>query len=268
MNLEDFDQIIVESFAYQLKQDYFEAKRIEFDCSILDFAGGLNESFQRFNLGIIQSPYLHIKPTTPDENSSIFVNQQDEKTTMYKSLMERIEELPFPVETIIDRPIENEFLFSAEITLKLLSIVQPEIETYLLSAYKSLDPGIVIPDFILNGSILKSKDNQSNKRMKLSLKQVALKYAWEEKTITKENRDDIAKMYGHNSGNKLHQNYSNVMKKTSRIADPDGTTKLLQNKIVLFESVIEILSEEYKKNAIEELKILQTILEKVHLKKL
>jgi hypothetical protein len=268
MKPEDFDQIIVESFAYQLKQDYFEAKRIAFVCLQLDFAEGLNESFQRFNIGIIQSPNSQGKFATSEGNTSILMNPQDGNLPVYKSLMERIEELPFPVKTIIDLPLEDEFVLEAEITLKLLNIVWPEIEKYMNSIITSSFPEKVIPGFRHQKSDIKIKDYPPNIRNILSLNQIALKYAWERNSINKENRDEIAKIFGHNSGHKLQQNYSKVLKKADRIADPDSTTKILQNKIELFESVIEILSEEYKKDAREELEILQTILKTDYLKKL
>ena len=102
---------------------------------------------------------------------------------------------------------------------------------------------------------------------KLSLNQIALKYAWEGISITRENRDKIALQFGYKSGNKLHQNYCKVMRRSVRISDPDGSATIMLNKMGLFESVIAILPEAHKKEASEELNILQSIFETSYLKK-
>jgi len=102
---------------------------------------------------------------------------------------------------------------------------------------------------------------------KLSLNQIALKYAWEGIAITRENRDKIALQFGYKSGNKLHQNYCKVMRRSVRISDPDGSATIMLNKMGLFESVIAILPEAHKKEASEELNILQSIFETSYLKK-
>jgi len=113
-----------------------------------------------------------------------------------------------------------------------------------------------------------TEESQELISMKLSLNQIALKYAWEGIPITRENRDEIAGRFGYKSGNKLHQNYCKVMRRSVRISDPDGSPTIMLNKIELFESVIELLPEVNKKEACEELKILQSIFEKSYLKKL
>lgn len=102
---------------------------------------------------------------------------------------------------------------------------------------------------------------------KLTLPQIALKFAWEGKNISKQNSLEIAKNHGYESGSKLLQIYSKFMKKSERIADPDRSVTIMKNKIKLFESVIEMLSQAYKSNALEELNILRKIFEKTYLKK-
>ena len=56
------------------------------------------------------------------------------------------------------------------------------------------------------------------------------------------------------------------MRRSVRISDPDGSATIMLNKIGLFESVIAILPDAHKKEASEELKILQSIFEKSYLK--
>ncbi|MBE0390199.1 hypothetical protein [Flavobacterium sp. PL002] len=97
---------------------------------------------------------------------------------------------------------------------------------------------------------------------KLTIKQIALKLAYEGINVTDENKNEIIKKYGHNSGDKLMQEFNNVFKTSRRTTDPNKTLKILQNKIELFESIIELLEVEFKQKAIDECKTLKTHLAK------
>jgi hypothetical protein len=90
-----------------------------------------------------------------------------------------------------------------------------------------------------------------------TMKEIALRYVYEEKAITKENSNEIAKSFGHNSGHKLYLDFNFYSDKTNRKAKPE-TKKTMENKIELFEKVIEVLPDKYKQKAIDELKILTT----------
>ena len=96
---------------------------------------------------------------------------------------------------------------------------------------------------------------------KQSLKQIALMYVYEGKIITRENANQIAVKFGHNSGEKLYQHFTTYSNRTDRKADPEGKI-LLRNKIQLFESVIELLSEKAKLKALTELEILRSFISK------
>lgn len=96
---------------------------------------------------------------------------------------------------------------------------------------------------------------------KQSLKEIALKYVYEDKIITRENANQIAVKFGHNSGDKLYQFFTFYYARANRKADPEGKIKLL-NKIRLFESVIMILSEKAKLKALAELEILRSFISK------
>jgi hypothetical protein len=97
---------------------------------------------------------------------------------------------------------------------------------------------------------------------KLKIEQIALKYAYEGIQITRENGNEIAKKYGHNSGEKLFQRFTYFLSSANRKAKPTPCTpRKLRNKIELFESVLNHLSENNKKRAIDELNILKTIME-------
>lgn len=97
---------------------------------------------------------------------------------------------------------------------------------------------------------------------KLSLRQVALIHAYEEKPITKANASEIAESYNHQSGQKLYQYYCEYCKASNRKAKPTADTKrTLKNKIELFESVVIHLSDSKKKRAVDEINILKTSFE-------
>jgi hypothetical protein len=106
-------------------------------------------------------------------------------------------------------------------------------------------------------SINKHTDNSS----KFTIRQIALKHVYENKSITRENGNSIAKKYGHHSGEKLFQVFTEYSSPTNRKGAPTNCTeKKLRNKIELFESVIETLSEKYKEKAIGEVDNLKRLL--------
>lgn len=88
-----------------------------------------------------------------------------------------------------------------------------------------------------------------------TMKEIALRYVYEEKAITKENSNEIAKSFGQNSGHSLYQKFNFYSDNTNRKAKPE-TKKTMETKIELFEKVIEVLPDKYKQKAIDELKIL------------
>lgn len=111
----------------------------------------------------------------------------------------------------------------------------------LRDKYKSLKPQKSTAEFTIN--------------------EIALKYVYEGKTITRKNGNAIAKQYGHNSGEKLFHRFTYY----SSIANRKGKTnpftfRKMNNKVELFKNVIETLSDEHKKRAIDELNILNRII--------
>lgn len=105
-------------------------------------------------------------------------------------------------------------------------------------------------------------DNNKIIKPELTIKQIALKYAYENKLITRENQNAIALDHNHNTGGKLYQDFLFYFDRNNRKAKPHPsyTRKTLNNKIKLFESVIELLSIEEKKKAKDELTILKGFL--------
>lgn len=108
---------------------------------------------------------------------------------------------------------------------------------------------------------------QSKKKTdKFSVPQIALIYVYEGIQITRENAVEIAAKYGYtakNSGEGLYQDYLKYVNVNDRKAKPTAETKkTLNNKIKLFESVVNHLSVNNKQRAIDEINILKTIFKK------
>ena len=132
-------------------------------------------------------------------------------------------------------------------------------------------------DYILNNDpqfikaitviqILNRKHINSNKPLReLKVNQIALIHAYEGIQITRENADGIAAGYGYiskNSGEGLFQDYEFYCSPLNRKIKPNlCTPKKLKNKITLFESIIEHLTDKAKQRAIDEINMLKTIYE-------
>ena len=96
----------------------------------------------------------------------------------------------------------------------------------------------------------------------LKIDQIALKYAYEGLQITRENGNEIAKEYGHNSGEKLFQRFTYFSSSANRKGKPNlCTPKKLDNKIKLIESIIELLPTDKQGRAKDEVLILKKIYE-------
>lgn len=100
------------------------------------------------------------------------------------------------------------------------------------------------------------------KTAKLKVKQIALIYVYERNQITRLNASGIASSHGYtakNSGEGLFQDYTFFCSPANRQGKPDPCTRIkLKNKIKLFESIIEHLSDTVKQRASDEIKILKT----------
>lgn len=109
-----------------------------------------------------------------------------------------------------------------------------------------------------------SKENSvitktSKAEKKLSLKQIALKYFYEGRSITRKNADSIVKEYGFTSGEKLFQYFSYFSSSSNRRGKPSPCTPTtLKNKIALFEEVLSLLSKKHQARAKDEIKILNS----------
>lgn len=119
-----------------------------------------------------------------------------------------------------------------------------QIKLAILKAYQKTQVKDTLPDE-------KVKDGK-----KLSFHQIALKLFYEGEPVTEENANDIISKYGWKSGKKLYQYFNFYSKRVNRKAIPDSKKKL-ENKIELFEFVIDLLPLEKKEQAKDELQILE-----------
>jgi hypothetical protein len=98
--------------------------------------------------------------------------------------------------------------------------------------------------------------DEINKAKGLTIDQIALNLYYEGETVTIENADEIIKKYGLTSGKKLYQQASFYSKRANRLAIRE-TKKKQENKIKLFEFVIDLLPPDKKQQAKDELRILE-----------
>lgn len=184
----------------------------------------------------------------------------------------------------------NKMLFDRKVELlKIYSItrditIKQEAEGLKIEDFKlnliSLTKGKVIYNISLNEivqiqyAILKGFEKTKNPapqqaekpkpkpKPKLTINQIALTYAYSEIQITRENGNEIAKEYGHNSGEKLFQRFTFYSSSANRKGKPQlCTPKKLKNKIELLESVFEHLPKNKRNRIKDEIKILKNIQE-------
>ena len=99
----------------------------------------------------------------------------------------------------------------------------------------------------------------------LGLNQIALIYFYERNQITRENAGGIAAKNDYtskNSGEKLFQNYTKYCDNSNRKDKPIlCTPKKLKNRIKLFESILNHLTDKARQWATDEIEMLKTIYE-------
>lgn len=108
--------------------------------------------------------------------------------------------------------------------------------------------------------LLKVKESSTEEKPKplLSIKQIALKLVYENTIVNRNNSQEIVEKYGHTSGEKLFQQFTYFSSHANRKGNPSPQTqKKFDNKIELFESVIQLLPEPHKQRALDELNILK-----------
>lgn len=162
----------------------------------------------------------------------------------------------------------QEAISDCEVELKEIS--RNDFSVYLNSITKGkiaysmfYDEVLYIKEAILEAREKNLPQQKETKTSKLRVNQIALIYVYEGNQITRENASEIVAKYGYtkkNSGEGLFQDYTFYRSTANRKGKPTlCTPKKLKNKIKLFESVIEYLTDNTKQRAIDEIAILKTI---------
>ena len=103
-------------------------------------------------------------------------------------------------------------------------------------------------DFLLkkhpNENVTRQKNRSKKNQPSLKLRQIALLHYYEGNPITLSNGDEIADNFGHSSGRRLYQLYNYYCNTTDRRGIVDESKAKQRNKILLFKSVIDLLSDE------------------------
>lgn len=110
-----------------------------------------------------------------------------------------------------------------------------------------------------------SSKETAAKKSELKVKQIALIYIYNGEQITRDNASQIASKYGYtskNSGEGLFQDYTEFCSTANRKGKPTPfSPKKLQNKIDLFESVVNYLSKDGKRRALDEIATLKSLVD-------
>lgn len=181
--------------------------------------------------------------------------------------------IPLPPEFGIKRHI-NRSLFDEQ--LRQLENIQEAInlKNKMISFYNALPKEYqeqIGKDFIPRGIYFEDLKEAMEKmqrisfeapalKQKLTTKEVGLKCFYEGLQVTRENGDEIAKRYGHTSGEAIYQGYTHYSSKANRRGKED-TPERMKNKIKRIEKVLCSLPEDKKSLAVDELKLLKTLLE-------
>lgn len=119
--------------------------------------------------------------------------------------------------------------------------------------------------FKIENNLFTDLDQRDIDEEKLSLKQIALIHAYTKSNITDHNKNDIAKKNGWNSGHKLKQLFDKHYYRTVDRIGTEDTKKKTENKIELFESVIDLIPKDNQKQVLSEIKSLKDAMSKEYL---
>lgn len=232
-HIEDQYQVVLENYEGKFTIDYLKSQYLLIEESILD--------------GI-----TYIKTTPLEERRiRVFILNVKKAIITQKKIKDRLIEL--------DDKIDNDYC--SEILDTFDFDLDNNITNYLPNAH-ALENRI-ITETGFNNAIA---SHQKGIEPALRIKQIALKYVYSSEQITRENGDDIAKQYGHNSGEKLYQEFSYYSSAANRKGKPQPCTPTtLKNKIRLLESVIKLVHTNKQSRVVDEITILKKIYDSEYL---
>ncbi len=244
------------------------------ELNVCNFDNELNYSFNGIEADILQLKENFSKDDLPEifKHKQQYIEYRTKTHRTFLSLAFFIDKLDRVTKSLFDyfkETEQNEFEAFEIKAIPVNSIAEA------IQGFKKGQTKFTLPtNFLFNTSTSKAlppqpTTKQNNKlsdlitrQPKLKIDQIALKYVYEGLQITRENGNEIAKQYGHTSGEKLFQRFTYYLSTANRKAKPDlCTPKKLKNKIKLIESVIELLPIDKQARAIDEVAILNKIYE-------
>lgn len=206
---------------------------------LLDYAKGFEEGFNKFEKNEIE-PYL-----------TILADKQDVATKVFE----------YATRNLITQSYFSArgFAMSGDCEIK-GGFDEGLIQGYYYRAWSIiLSNSQSFLDYFKDMQLSYLSTKQVSQSLQLTLKQIALKYVYENQYITDDNKNKIAEEFGHTSGHKLKQYYDFYYKRTNRIYKEE-TRKKLENKIELFEKVKDLLNVD-KQQIEDEISVIKTKLE-------
>jgi hypothetical protein len=200
-----------------------------------------------------------------NEYIELEIKQREDCLNLY--IQGKIKELIKIKELLRDLSIELKSKIDGNNTIEIPILLEPHTFYYLFVIQLKYVNKLV--EYIDSLSIIE-KITPDEKPFKLSFKKIALIHVYDRKPITRQNAAEIAGKYGYkskNSGEGLFHDYTTYSYSADRKGKPDTLLKL-KNKIKLISSIIDLLSEKGKIEALNDINSLETNSEKIDDEKL
>jgi len=240
------------------------------ELNVCNFDNEPNYSFNGIETDIHQLKENFSKDDLPEifSHKSKYIEYRTKTHKTFLSLAFFIDELDEVTKSLFDYFKETDYNEFEAFETKAIKVndLSEAVELFQQGKFQKF----TLPNSFLSRSNVQQQSNIEalppqpivKQKPELKIDQIALKYAYEGLQVTRENGNDIAKEYGHNSGEKLFQRFTYFSSSANRKGKPNlCTPKKLDNKIKLIESIIELLPIDKQERAKDEVSILKKIYE-------
>jgi hypothetical protein len=240
------------------------------ELNVCNFDNEPNYSFNGIETDIHQLKENFSKDDLPEifSHKSKYIEYRTKTHKTFLSLAFFIDELDEVTKSLFDYFKETDYNEFEAFETKAIKVndLSEAVELFQQGKFQKF----TLPNSFLSRSNVQQQSNIEalppqpivKQKPELKIDQIALKYAYEGLQVTRENGNDIAKEYGHNSGEKLFQRFTYFSSSANRKGKPNlCTPKKLDNKIKLIESIIELLPIDKQERAKDEVSILKIIYE-------
>jgi len=238
------------------------------ELNVCNFDNEPNYSFNGIETDIHQLKENFSKDDLPEifSHKSKYIEYRTKTHKTFLSLAFFIDELDEVTKSLFDYFKETDYNEFEAFETKAIKVndLSEAVELFQQGKFQKF----TLPNSFLSRSNVQQQSNIEalppqpivKQKPELKIDQIALKYAYEGLQVTRENGNDIAKEYGHNSGEKLFQRFTYFSSSANRKGKPNlCTPKKLDNKIKLIESIIELLPIDKQERAKDEVSILKKI---------